>query len=337
MIELISRIEQCDVTWNIHEKTLVDNLKVESNVSAALHAFLGRGCDKVLLGSIDGTDNGIETLLGEKVDWENMGTYDLHCLKVKIMNKLEEQLELAHSKCSAANEGFFGNIRERISLFLSFESERKECIKVITEQADELTSQQKAELETTVVSYATFDYKTAKSVVDNLKKAIDLCNKHFSAIKKYASTPADKLNDMDIEYISDMREKLEATTLGNEESGEFFAQLITKRVAGKKYRDLGYTVNNLQELARDVNRNVAGFYRQMSDMMKVNERLGKSEAKQGNYGSSDLWSIYSNICKILRDADRCYKVVEVHLFRTQQKIVRYVNENKRAEEKANRN
>ncbi len=332
MIELINGISACDTNWSQYESVLMRHLEVRQNVSNALHAFNERGCDKVLLESLDGSNEGLKHLLGREVTWKEMGTYELHCLKKEIIDALEEQLDCSNKNCDEAFEGFFSNIRERIQLFMSFESERKECIKVLSNQADELTSEQKQELEKTKVSYATFDYKTAVMAVGNLKLAISLCNRYFDAIKKYANTPSENLSDMDREYIADMKEKLEATSISNEDASAFFGQLITKRVSGKSYKELGYNVSNLQSLANDVSRNVMNFYRQMSAMLKANERLGNAEAKRGNYGSSDLWDVYTNIFKILRDADRCYKTVEIHLFRTQQKIVRYVNANNKAAE-----
>jgi len=336
MIDLfINRCDACETAWQGHIESLEHSRVIDGNLLAAKKALSELGCDKVLLESLDGSNHGLESLIGEPVDWKNMGSYDLHIFKKNLIEKLDAEHANALASADAAIEGLWSNIRERVQLFLSFEFERKECIKVLKEQADELTSVQKAELENTVVSYATFDYKTAKLAVDSLKNAIAMANKYMGVIQKYSKVPTENLNDMDQETIADIKEKFDASVLGNEEAQTFFANLITKRVAGKTYKELGYTVGNISDLAQDVARNVMNFYKELDKFAAANKRLGDAEAKKGNYGTSDLWAVYSDIFKILRDADRCYKTVEAHLFRTQQKVVRYVNANKAAEAKNN--
>lgn len=333
MLELLNQIEACDTAWQGSMHALQHAKNVQHDIATASQVLNERGCDKVVLESLDGNNRALEALVGEAVNWREMGSYDLHQFKKRLFECLDRENATAIEGAETAIEGLWSNMVERVLLFTSFESERKECINVLKEQSDELTSEQKSDLENTKVSYATFEYSVAKEVVDNLKNAIALCNKYLAAIQKYTTTPADRLNDMDHEYIQEMKEKLEAASLANEDAGTFFAQMITKRVSGKTYKELGYTVGNIAALSQDVARNVMNFYKQLDVMVKANKRLGNAEAKRGNYGSSELWDIYSTVFKILRDADRCYKTVEVHLFRTQQKIVRYVNATKAAQAK----
>ena len=330
MLEYLNKMEACDTIWQGNMSALTHARNVHKDIITASQVLNERGCDKVVLESLDGDNRALEALVGESVNWREMGSYDLHQFKKRLFECLDREEASAVESVEMAIEGLWSNMMERVVLFMSFESERKECIQVLKEQSDELTSEQKAELENTKVSYATFDYNTAKAVVDNLKNALAICNKYLAAIQKYTTTPSENLNDMDNEYIQEMKEKFEATAIANEDAGTFFAQMITRRVSGKTFKELGYNVGNLASLSQDVSRNVMNFYKQLDTMVKANKRLGNAEAKRGNYGSSDLWDIYSSIFKILRDADRCYKTVEVHLFRTQQKIVRYVNANKAA-------
>lgn len=315
-------IHQNDVKYMEQVSSFNTNKQVVEDTSVALESLHKVGCSPIFLEALDGNNNGLSQLLGEDVQWQTMNTYELHQLKLKLQQRLEEENTAAVDNCGIAMESIWSNIKERLLLFTSFESERKNCIAVLTKQINSLESEQKKQLEDMTVSYDTFDYKTASLVVNNLKRTIDLCNKNISFIQRFIKTPEDELSDMDKEYISELKEKFESATLGNDDAVTFFSDLIkAKTPSGKTLKELGYTVGTIASLATDVQRNVMNFYRQLSVMTKTNERLGNAEAKRGSYGTSDLWEIYMSIFKVLRDADRCYKIIESHLFRTQQKVI----------------